>query len=84
MRGLPFIAESFKIEMFEARSRDCSNPIVANSTNGHQRATSEASRPSNSKSPSGSFDTERCGEFRATRLFNKVTEKRLQGCHHMW
>ena len=42
MRGLPHIAESFKIEIFEARSRDCSKPVVANSDNGQQRVTPEA------------------------------------------
>ena len=38
MRGLPHIAGNLKIEIFQARSRDCSSSIVANSINGHQSA----------------------------------------------
>ena len=33
MRGHPDIAEKFKIEMFEARFCNCSNPILADPIN---------------------------------------------------
>ena len=35
-RGLPRTAENFKIEIFEARSRNCSNPIYVDAIEGHQ------------------------------------------------
>ena len=36
MRGLPHIAENFKIEIFEARFLNCSDPIYADPKFGHQ------------------------------------------------